>query len=328
MMDKGFEKNKPYVLVPISEKPKKERVITHEQFQNLTGKLKLTLTVESEYLFVGSGTFEFNPNSRGREPDVWYTFYRRDGSVCIPGASIKGTIRSIVEAISSSCVSQIARRKGEKIRDSPCRYKKLEDKLCLACRLFGTTGLRGRVSFTDCLPERDVRLEIVKIAELWEPKRPKPMYRRFYKSGRFQHLPNKKPEKNYRFVEAVVKGSVFQTILYFENLTEAELGLIFYAFGWDLVNGNFKVIFTPKLGGAKPRCFGAVKFEPMTLRLLNDSNWHTLLNPKVLEDRELLNFVKSCLRACRKSNLIDEKSWKILANGLKPKDEPCPRGNY
>jgi hypothetical protein len=49
----------------------------------------------------------------------------------------------------------------------------------------GTTGYRGRVHFSDFLPESDVRPEIIKIGELWEPRRYDPTQRRFYERKRF-----------------------------------------------------------------------------------------------------------------------------------------------
>jgi hypothetical protein len=98
---------KPFVLIDIpSYSPERKPATTHEKFAGLTGRLELTFTVVSEYLFVGSGAYEFDPNARGDRPDVWYTFYRRNGQLCVPGTSIKGAIRAIVEAISNSCVSQ------------------------------------------------------------------------------------------------------------------------------------------------------------------------------------------------------------------------------
>jgi hypothetical protein len=109
---------KPFVLIEIpSRAPERKPATTHEKFAGLTGRLELTFTVVSEYLFVGSGAYGFDPNARGDRPDVWYTFYRRNGQLCVPGTSIKGAIRAIVEAISNSCVSQ--RHPREKVRSSP-----------------------------------------------------------------------------------------------------------------------------------------------------------------------------------------------------------------
>jgi len=161
---------KPYALVAIpSEAPRRMGPATHERFVGLTGHLLLEFTVVSEYLFVGSGDYGVDPSARGDRPDVWYTFSRRDGRVCVPGTSLKGAVRGLLEAISNSCVSQY-RRGREEVGPShrPCQD---QQRLCPACRLFGRTGLRGRVAFGDGLPLGQPHLQIVKIAELWEPKR-------------------------------------------------------------------------------------------------------------------------------------------------------------
>jgi CRISPR/Cas system CSM-associated protein Csm3 (group 7 of RAMP superfamily) len=90
---------KPFVLIEIpSRAPERKPATTHEKFAGLTGRLELTFTVVSEYLFVGSGAYGFDPNARGDRPDVWYTFYRCNGRLCVPGTSIKGAIRAIVES--------------------------------------------------------------------------------------------------------------------------------------------------------------------------------------------------------------------------------------
>lgn len=317
---------KPFSLVPIpTEAPKRSKAVTFEKFRGLTGQMDLEFEVVSEYLFVGSGGYEFDPNAKGDRPDVWHTFYRRNGQICIPGTSLKGSIRAIVEAISNSCVSQTRRSEQVRSKDHQrCEFKSVDrSQLCPSCRLFGTTGLRGRANFTDAMLVGNVSLVKVKIAELWEPRRAQNA-RRFYEVKAFQRLPNQQPERNCRFVEAVPKGTKFRTILCFENLDESELGLIFHALGWKADDESF----TPKLGGAKPRCFGAVKFEPKQLRLWKMSDLTSLPKPEVKEGDALIGFVKRCMIACQNSDLLHKPSWETFVHNMKPKSDACPRGNY
>lgn len=326
----GPSEPKPFALVPIpSEAPRRDRATTHEQFMGLTGQLELTFAVVSEYLFVGSGGYEFNLNAKRDQPDVWHTFYHCSEQVCVPATSLKGTIRSIVEAISNSCISQA--RRGEPVdgRHQRCEFKSPGgSKLCPACRLFGATGLRGRAYFVDALPKDDVHLVRVKIAELWEPKRAVNA-RRFYEVKEFERLPNSCHERNHRFVEAAPKNTRFQTTLHFENLGEPELGLLFYALGWQPADDGFANAFTPKLGGAKPRCFGAVRFEPERLRLWRGRDWQAWFHPQVKQGDELTLFVRDCLMACRKSGiLLHESSWRRFVSKMQPSTGPCPRGVY
>lgn len=326
MRQKQFEvEPKPFALVPIpKEKPNRKDATTHERFKNLTGQMELVFTVVSEYLFVGSGGYEFDPNAKGDRPDIWHTFYRRNGQICVPGTSIKGAIRSILEAISNSCLPQS--RRGERVHEThqPCRS---QNELCPACRLFGTTGLRGRVCFTDSIPMGDVKTLKVKISELWEPKR-WTNARRFYENKTFQPLPNQRPERNFRFVEAVPKETRFQTTLEFENLSEAELGLLFFALGFEPRDDGCVYAFAPKLGGAKPRCFGNVQFQPKRLRLWKVDSIVALINPKEEKGEALINFIRLCLQACQQSDLLHKESWQAFVKAMQPKTESCPRGNY
>lgn len=319
---------KPFVLVDIpSEPPERRSATTHEKFAGLTGRLELTFTVVSEYLFVGSGAYEFDPNHGNRRPDVWYTFYRRNGQLCVPGTSVKGAIRAIVEAISNSCVSQRHRR--ENVRSSqhqPCRFRDERSSLCPACRLFGTTGYRGRLHFTDFLPQEEIKPGFVKIGELWEPKRFESK-RRFYARKTFQPLATPAPQQNFRFVEAVRNETKFQGTLLFENMREAELGLLLHALGWEPEGNGYKSAFAPKLGGAKPRCFGSVEFRPVRLRLWS-GNVKGLLNPQVVQGKEVLPLISRSLQACQGSGLLHKASWTALKDGSQPKNERCPREVY
>jgi CRISPR/Cas system CSM-associated protein Csm3 (group 7 of RAMP superfamily) len=320
---------KPFVLVPIpSRAPDCKQTVTHEKFFGITGRLELTFTVVSEYLFVGSGAYEFDPNARSDHPDVWHTFYRRNGQICVPGTSIKGAIRAIVEAISNSCVSQI-RRPREQVSSShqPCRFKDEKSPLCPACQLFGTTGYRGRVHFSEFLPESPGKPEIVKIGELWEPRRYDPAKRRFYERKSFQTAGDTRPQRGFRFAEAVRKGTKFRGAFMFENLSDAELGLLFHALGWATEGERVIIAFTPKLGGAKPRCFGSVEFKPVRLRLWGDS-LEGLISPQEVAGKEVLPFLSRCLQKCRESGLLYPNLWEALAKGFKPKDEPCPKEVY
>lgn len=331
----GPSEPKPFALVPIpSEAPKRDRATSHERFTGLTGQLELTFAVVSEYLFVGSGDHDFDPNAKSDRPDVWHTFYRRNGQVCVPATSMKGAIRSIVEAISNSCVllSRMHEVRLTKLDEAhfPCRYT---ESLCPACRLFGITGLRGRVWFSDALPLGTVQPVIVKIPELWHHQPDKirrlDRARRFYEQTTFQHPSTLKPELKHWFIEAVSKGVRFQTVLQFENLSKAELGLLLCALGLEPKDDGYAHAFTLKLGGAKPRCFGAVKFEPQRVRLWQGGDWQAWLKPQVMEGAELVYFVRECLNACQNDgHLLHKPSWRAFISGMKPKTGPCPRGVY
>jgi hypothetical protein len=183
------------------------------------------------------------------------------------------------------------------------------------------------VHFSDFLPNGEVRSQIVKIGELWEPRRYDPTKRRFYKSKSFQPTGDSRPQSGFRFVEAVRKETKFQGILMFENLSEAELGLLFHALGWAVEGERVIIAFAPKIGGAKPRCFGSVQFHPVRLRLWG-GNWGGLLTPQIATGKEVLPFLSRCLQECRGSRLLHSESWEALRHGFQPQSEPCPREVY
>ncbi|MFQ6120960.1 MAG: RAMP superfamily CRISPR-associated protein [Methanosarcinales archaeon] len=212
-----------YVSIPKTA-PTKAQYVKHDVQKDLTGRLELNLQVVSEYLFVGSGNYDFQNKL------VYYSFFRNNGNLAIPSTSIKGAVRSVVEAISNSCASQLASKK----KTGPNRYKPDEknyiykkhthfpckdiSELCIACRLFGSADYGGRAGFSDALPLEKPSVEIVKIGELFAPTIVRNDKRKFYQNKTFKSIGNLKPEKNYRFVEAVKKGGKFKTVMSFYNI--------------------------------------------------------------------------------------------------------------
>lgn len=321
---------KPFVWVPIpSEGPQRREPTTHERFVGLTGVLEFTLTVNSAYLFVGSGAYEFDPNAHGDRPDVWYTFYRRNGQLCIPGTSLKGAIRSIVEAITNSCVSQYKRGEEIPLSHQRCSYRPgKQENLCPACRLFGVAGLRGRVHFADAIPVGRIETEIIKIGELWEPSRQEEQNRKFYQAKRYAELSDKRPQTGYRFVEAVKREASFQCRMYFENVAEAELGLLFFALGCEKDEEKVVIGFTPKIGGAKPRCLGAVVFGKPKVVLRGGSTLKDFLHARSLTGDGAIRFLQQCMQKCQESGLIHKSSWEKFRSEMRDRDEFCPKGMY
>lgn len=317
-MPKSAEK--PFFCVPLAEDdPDRKSPPPHDRFEDWTGQLGLEIEVMSEYLHVGSGNFGLF-NLKGTET-AYYGFTRYNGQLAIPGTSIKGAVRSIVEAISNSCVRQVA--KGER---AP-HHKACEGTtdLCPACRLFGTTGYGGRIHFSDAFPMGKAKSVIIKIADLWRPRQAKG--RKFYYAKSFQRL-DLQPVKNHRFIEAVTKGTKFFTVLYFENCSNAEMGLLMHAIGLDLSHEDDSVvepIFPIKLGGAKPRCLGAALIIPKQLRLVPSGPQVFLAVFGGGIPSPLVDKVRTWLGD---SSLLDAKAWQVFRAQASPKEELCPQGMY
>lgn len=312
---------KPFFWIPLSERaPQRVKPPAHDRFRDWSGRLELEIEVVSKYLYVGSGRLELF-NLRGRE-QVYHAFARHNGQFIIPGTGIKGAVRSIAEAISNSCVRQV--KKGERYsrKHEACKE---EEELCPACRLFGTTGYGGRIRFSDAVPIGEVRCEIIKIADLWPPHQTRG--RKFYRAGDFQRL-DMKPQKGYRFIEAVPKGSKFITTLSFENVSTAEMGLLIRALGLDFGQrdpSQISCAFSVKLGGAKPRCLGAVYFRPGRLFLIPAGPDVFSALPAGGRPSPLADNLRAWLKD---DSLLDKEAWEKFRRETGLEDRPCPQEVY
>lgn len=326
---------KPFFWVSLDEPPQKDRPVFHEKFEGWTGHLVWEIEVLSDYLYVGSGNLDLVRLPDGHE-QARYAFARRDGKLVIPATSIKGAVRVVFEAITNSCVSQRHRRENRRlsIAHMACgqvrKGKEEKAKLCPACRVFGTTGYRGRVHFSDAVPVGDVRTETIKISDLWPPRQVRKA-RKFYQTKAFQRQ-DLHPRKNTRFLEVVPKGSRFCTTLYFENLSGAEMGALMWALGLGLHSSKPNTIvyaFPLKLGGAKPRCLGSVRFHPRSVFIQTapstdaDDLWQRFLQPAPGGGKNLL------LQWLQSEALLDEEAWQQFRAEAQPQtDEACPREVY
>jgi CRISPR/Cas system CSM-associated protein Csm3 (group 7 of RAMP superfamily) len=304
---------KPFFWIPLPEgRQKRNAPELHDRFRGLSGFLDLELRVLSDYLYMGSGSILLNSRDQ-----AYYSFARRGGRLIIPATGIKGPVRSVVEAISNSCVSQVAKKDNFYRSEGPCKIEKDQEakaSLCPACRLFGTTGYRGRTYFEDAEPIGDVKTEIVKISDLWPPKQA--IGRKFYQIKTFQRLDDK-PERNHRFLEAVPKSSVFSTRLYFENTSAAEMSLLIRAIGLPI-----------KIGGAKPRCLGAVKLDIKDRGLWMIPTGKTGLFKSIAAGGVNEPLKENLREWSNDKSLLDEIAWEKLKLDSQVQSEQCPRGMY
>lgn len=319
---------KPFHWISLKTSTRREAPTFHNSFRQLSGRLELEIEVVSDYLYVGSGAILLDS-----QKGAYYAFARRDEQLIIPGAGIKGSVRSIVEAISNSCVRQSARREQRdlKAHHRACAEVKhgqeTSTRLCPACRLFGTTGYRGRIHFADAIPVEQVRPQITKIADLWPPRQFKG--RKFYEVKTFRVLENQRPERNHRFLEAVPKGVRFATTLRFENTDAPEMGLMLRALGLDRrpeQPENVGYAFPIKIGGAKPRCLGAVRFHPQRIALV--SNTAERLFRALAQGGETRLLQPTLLEWIQNETLLDQEAWRQFRQQAKQQQGPCPKDLY
>jgi hypothetical protein len=186
-------------------------------------------------LFIGSGEVDVADEPGG--PTMHFRFVRRGESVIVPGTSLKGVIRSLVETLSPSCL-------GGEDRDR-----------CPACLLFGTLGRRGRVTFEDGVIE-GAELSVMQIAQRTQARRIGPNNERGFRKlytrdlGAAQATWSDDTER----LETASPGAWFRSRISFQGLSEWQVGLLLLALG--LAPGY---AFHLKCGGGKNRGFGLLQ---------------------------------------------------------------------
>ncbi|HZP02607.1 MAG TPA: RAMP superfamily CRISPR-associated protein [Terriglobia bacterium] len=255
----GPQEPKPFGFVPLPTHVDRRRPAGHDRFMRelLSGSITGELVAQTP-IHVGSGGIELTNDSR---IPLVKAHFRTAGKVAIPGSSLKGAIRSIVEAITYSCVRVQSRRAREALPQDfrPCEAKAKEAKdkeaeLCIACRLFGAMGYQGQVRLADAVLVSG-RVGTILTPSLYPPRTDARLY---YEKGQVRG-------RKFYFHGQVAKGNVpievcevqsrFRLSLEFLNLEQGELGILLTALGCG------SAPFDLKLGGAKPICTGSMKVQ-------------------------------------------------------------------
>ncbi len=271
---------KPYVLVDFAAgQLKRAEPVGHNAIdgRKLTGEVELYLIVRTP-LQVASGSLDVVKTAQGEEVIAQGSSiarYKAEGTAqrmpIVPGSSLKGALRSLVETLSPSCVAVSSGATRFAIPRPLGRCTRI-DSLCPACRLFGMSGAGhdnylGQVSIVDAqLIPGQGGLVLVRIPLLWAPARGRGgLPGRYLKSqvarGRKVYLPSQ-PAAGPDARLALKTGSVLKTSLHFENLSPAELGLVITALGLHPQHR-----FLPKIGAGKPVGLGSIEVAVMAVRL-------------------------------------------------------------
>jgi len=170
-------------------------------------------------------------------------FYRQGRRLVVPGSSLKGALRSLVEMFTYSCpVTDESKR---------CRGPAY----CLACRVFGALGWQGQWFFSDGLIRRAEGQKVLRRRILRLPPqrlghaRANEDIRRYY-----PHRPFAMAEEDEYLVEALgPERVVVHTEVHFYNLRPEELGAVLIALGQG------KPPLCLKLGGGKNAGLGTMQ---------------------------------------------------------------------
>lgn len=169
---------KPYDFVPLTNKTARDKDSRHDAIINdgehYSGKITLRIKALSP-IHIFSGAY-----GEMQGEGLVKTFCRAGSIPVIPGSSVKGVIRSIVEAVANCCAPELPRKASFKL--DTCLPQETRVKcsdytsLCPACKIFGFTNggkdenrFKGLVSFSEFKPIDDVTMEVVKVPGLNEP---------------------------------------------------------------------------------------------------------------------------------------------------------------
>lgn len=309
---------KPFAFVPLPRRINRREPIGHDQYHanHISGQIHGTIEALSP-IHIGSGVIDI-----GQDVELIKTAVRTGGNIVMPGSSLKGAIRSVVEAISESCVSKVSYQVRRAVpRDfSECRQK---NRLCVACRMFGAMGFQGNIAIQDA-PHIEGEIGTEYVPELYAPGR----YQR-----RMRDIPGRKFYMHGEVasgetpVEACRTGSKFRFVIQVDNLKKSEWGLLFTALGHH-PNHSFKL----KISGAKPVCFGSIDIQIDEVGVEEQTHdryldWDVQLEA-ARSGEQLEAWKHECTNQAANS-LIKQDLLTELAQILRyPNDRNCPSGLY
>lgn len=263
----------PYGFVQLAQAAPRVSVLTrgHDHFVGLSGTLTCQLAAET-HLFVPS----YRAGGAGRSLQHESLRFCRDGQTpIVPGTSLKGVLRSVVEAISGSCFiyDDLNYERNTVRYDLKGNFTHCNDTraLCPACRMFGLLNGRsvfsGLVTIGDARASGDFQTENLTLGVLSAPKpRHRPFYgqvgqprqlrgRKFY----YHHLPDHVITRTQRdgqnkTVEAARPTTVFSFDVTYTNLNESELAVLLYALALEPDMRH-------KVGMGKPVGLGSAHIE-------------------------------------------------------------------
>ena len=318
---------KPFAFVTLPDQVKsgKRKPIRHDRYQHnrTTGRIYGTITALTP-IHIGSGIIDFGEHVN-QQVELIKSAMRTKGEIVIPGSSLKGAIRSVVEAISQSCIckTKVSLPRGPLEQFRECKRTNRNEQLCIACRMFGAMGYKGNIMIQDAARIQG-KIVTKRVPLLERPRHPardekgRPM-RKFYKHGEVT-------TGNTSF-EGCEVDSTFQFIVQIDNLSYAEWGLFYTALGKHADHP-----FNLKIGGAKPRCFGSVKFNIKEVHIDDQQRERYLhwdaQSYTVKKDYELNTWIDKCCESAGKS-LIQWTQLQELIKELEPiETNKCPDGNY
>ena len=335
---------KPYELIDfVSEKPQRKAGLGHDALHQgvLSGQIELYLIARTP-VQVANGAFDVTKTKDGEEISAQGSSIQRyegpgakvNRLPVLPGSSVKGMVRSLLEMISPCCVASVANTVRRELPNTLTRCTRL-DQLCPACRLFGMSGAgkenyQGQVSVEDALLV-DGGQVIIRTPLLWAPARgartlPQRYLRNNRIKGRKLYYPSQ-PARGPDTRIALKSGSTLRTLIHFANLTSGELGLLLAALG---VHPEYR--FIPKIGAGKPVGMGSVETHINRIVLYNAIHKQGRLGGKgtIYRETELAQQIATWVQAATQEQLLNETALHTVAELLHLRNlkRPAVEGMY
>lgn len=299
--------------------------LTGQQTQRLySGQLEVDVYAETP-LFIA------DPRSVSPDPQKpAQSMQNQHGEYIIPGSSLKGMLRCLVETLGNGCLTlfdgRYERGRVDYTRALPDGFQHCDNntKLCIACRIFGmlmerTRGVfLGKVNIGDACAYTDeiYRYEPIYTLALMEPK---PHHASFYLdepgkhiAGRkyyFHHSPDLEPlaEKKIiymagkpanRYIQPLDRDTKFHFRINFTNLEGDEFATLLLAI---VLEEHMR----HKIGYGKPSGLGSIYLFPTRLTLVDYASRYTQQEENrgvsVLEEQHALwQFVNEQIRTFNK----------------------------
>lgn len=200
----------------------------------LRGRLGITLTAQTE-LHIGSGS----PILVGGRlvPGIALGRAGRQVVPIIPGSSLKGAVRAIVEAVTPSC---------ERVAITEVDACRRSDALCPACRIFGAPGWKALIGFGDLAVQDSRGIRTTSIPQRYSHRNAPRRGRRLYGPEPEDPLPDDDEQ-----LVVVTPGTRFRGALFLDGIDRVGLGLVLLALGVT-ENGLPHL----RIGGGKNRGLG------------------------------------------------------------------------
>lgn len=320
---------KPFDFVEFADKVSKKSPPGHDSFRtgdHFSGELHYMMAVET-MLHVSSGNYaltdkDLDMKAKNILRDVYKVTINGDTLPAIPGSTLKGATRAIVEAVTESCigVTRVNRQELPTSLRSACR----PPQLCPACGLFGAMNRQSRLRFSDAVLVEGEAV-IARMPALYGPRpwmgRDYRNRARQFKGRKFYFHGHPQPHNQGTYVEVLKPGAILAGDVAFTNLEPAEFGLLLFALGLD---GSFQLA----LGGGKPVAMGRVKLTAGTLYLYQTEAFLDFDAGAETQQKEALQTTITTYIAAAESLILADQQAQ-LRKVLDPGNErPAPTGVY